>query len=653
MEQPDAAEEGGVQPSAACFRALIERSFDALALIGADGIILYASPSTSRILGYTPAELVGRPALESMHPDDLPRMAELFAQLVQSPGRSITSPYRYRHKDGSWRWLEGTGTNLLGEPAVRAIVANYRDITEQRRTVEALQAHTHGLQEQQKWLEALVDLLPVPTLLIEPGTARVMFANRAADAMAGGEFPKGKPAEEYHTVYHGTDARGQRIPDEQMPGVRAARGERLDGFEMDWHTPAGKRSLLVYGDTLPTMHGHPGMTVVMFQDVSRLKQAETELRRANQAKDEFLAMLAHELRGPLAPISNGMHLLRLPEVDARDREQTGAMVERQLRHLTRLVDDLLDVSRLTRGKVRLKQERLDLARLVRGEQEWAGKTALQAGLDLAVQTPETPVWVLGDTHRLVQVVAGLLDNAVKFTDRGGRVEVRLSVLEGQAVLRVADTGVGMEAEMLARLFEPFSQADRSLHRTRGGLGLGLALARGLVELHGGTIRAHSAGPGRGTEIIVRLPVQPEPPALTGPARVAARQSSRLRILIVEDNRDAADSLRLLLELAGHQVRVAYAGLPGVETARAWQPDAVICDIGLPGLDGFGVARRLREQPETARARLIAITGYGSDEDRRRARESGFDHFFTKPADPVDLQQVLAGSAEPPGQEMPA
>jgi PAS domain S-box-containing protein len=640
MEQPgETASGAGVQPSAACFRALIEHSFDALALIGADGIILYASPSTTRILGYAPGELIGRHALEPLHPDDLPRMAELLAQLVQSPGRSSTAPCRYRHKDGSWRWIEGTGTNLLDEPSVRAIVANYRDVTEQRRAVESLEALTRSLQEQERWLEALVDLLPVPTLLIEPGTARVLFANRAADVMAGGEFPKGRPAEEYHTVYHCTDAQGRRIPDEQMPGVRAARGERLAGFEMDWHLSAGKRSLLVHADTLPAMHGHPAMAVVMFQDVGHLKQAEADLRRASQAKDEFLAMLAHELRNPLAPIFNGLHLLRLA-AQAQEREQVGTMVERQVRHLARLIDDLLDVSRLTRGKVRLQQERLDLARVARAAVEDHRPAAAQAGLELAVQTPETPVWVRGDAHRLLQVVGGLLDNAIKFTDRGGRVEVRLAVEGGQAVLRVTDTGLGMEPEMLARLFEPFSQADRSLHRSRGGLGLGLALARGLVELHGGTIRAHSAGPGRGAEFVVGLPVQPEPPALAGPVQEARHGGQPLRILIVEDNRDAADSLRLLLEVAGHQVRVAYAGLPGVEVARAWRPDAVICDIGLPGLDGYGVARRLRQHPETARAQLIAVTGYGSEEDRRRARESGFDHFFTKPADPAELQEVL-------------
>jgi PAS domain S-box-containing protein len=378
-------------------------------------------------------------------------------------------------------------------------------------------------------------------------------------------------------------------------------------------------------------------------DVTDRKAAEEALREADRRKDEFLAMLAHELRNPLAPLLNGLHLLRQsetpPEACARARD----MMARQLRHLTHLVNDLLDVSRILRGKVQLRRERLDLARLARTTAEDRRPGLEQAGLALRLEAPETPVWVAGDETRLAQVLTNLLDNAAKFSDGGRHVTVRVRADAGrrQAVLSVRDEGIGIEAEVLPRLFNPFAQADRTLERSRGGLGLGLALVKGLTELHGGEVRAASEGPGRGAEFTVVLPLAPEPEALAARA-VAPRPAARpRRVLVVEDNRDAADSLRLLLGLLGHEVRVAYTGPEGVEAAREWRPDTVVCDIGLPGLDGYGVARELRRGPATARARLLALTGYGHEDDRRRALEAGFDHHLVKPADPEELQRLLA------------
>jgi CheY-like chemotaxis protein len=257
-----------------------------------------------------------------------------------------------------------------------------------------------------------------------------------------------------------------------------------------------------------------------------------------------------------------------------------------------------------------------------------------------------PVWVLGDPTRLAQVLGNLLDNAARFTDPGGRVTVRLAVEagRGQAVLAVRDTGVGIEAGLLPHLFEVFTQADRSLERSRGGLGLGLALVKGLTELHGGEVQASSPGPGRGAEFVVRLPVQPEPAALSNIPAAPGRAPKRLRVLVVEDNQDSADMLQMLLGLFGHEVRVACTGPAGVQAAGEWGPDVVVCDIGLPGLDGYGVAGELRRNPATAKARLIAVTGYGQEEDRRRARQAGFDHHLTKPVNPDALLELLAGAA---------
>jgi PAS domain S-box-containing protein len=393
----------------------------------------------------------------------------------------------------------------------------------------------------------------------------------------------------------------------------------------------------------------------------QLRQRAGELAEAARHKDEFLAMLAHELRNPLGPILNSIHLARQPAATGPILEQALDMMERQTRHLARLLDDLLDVSRITEGRVHLRPERLDLARLVRVTAEDRRHTLEQAGLALTVQAPETPLWVRGDRTRLAQVLNNLLDNAAKFTDRGGRVEVRLAAggatavpaggastadtavaPPGGAVLTVQDTGIGIPAEMLPRLFDVFTQGDRSLDRSRGGLGLGLAVVRGLVELHGGRIEAASGGPGKGAVFSIHLPTESEPAALAqAPSGPPARGGKHLRILVVEDNRDAATSLSLLLESAGHEVKVAHTGPEGVRLGEAWKPDTVLCDIGLPGMDGYDVARALRANPATARARMLALTGYGADEDRERSRQAGFNGHLVKPVDPVELQQILS------------
>jgi DNA-binding response OmpR family regulator/anti-sigma regulatory factor (Ser/Thr protein kinase) len=372
-----------------------------------------------------------------------------------------------------------------------------------------------------------------------------------------------------------------------------------------------------------------------------LRQRAEDLAEANRRRMELQALLAHELRNPLAPILNGLQILRRPGVDPRTREQALEAAERQVRHLSHLLADLLEVSRLELGKLPLRAERLDLGRLVRAAAEDRRPVLEKAGLALRVDVPQTPVWVRGDSTRLTQVLANLLDNS-KFTDPGGRIEVRLEAVaeKRQAVLTVRDTGIGMDAATLHQLFQPFRQADQGLAHSRGGLGLGLWVVKTLVDLYGGQVEAASAGPGRGSTFTVRLPLEPEPGAVAGKPSAEGAPPRRLRIVVIEDNRDAAESLRLLLEVMGHEVAVARTGPEGVQTAARCRPDVVVSDIGLPGLDGYGVARELRCRPETARTRLVALTGYGSEEDRRRSREAGFDVHLCKPADPQELMQLL-------------
>jgi PAS domain S-box-containing protein len=380
---------------------------------------------------------------------------------------------------------------------------------------------------------------------------------------------------------------------------------------------------------------------------AELYERERELRRAaeeaDRRKDEFLAMLGHELRNPLAPIRTGLQLLGWPAVEPAARTRTLEMMDRQVHHLIRLVDDLLDVSRITRGKVELKTEPVDLGEIAARAAEAARPLADARGQVLTVTHAGQPVRVLADPVRLVQVIGNLLHNAVKYTPEGGRICLSVEPAGEAVQVRVADTGAGIPADMLPRVFDLFIQVDRTIDRSEGGLGIGLTLVRSLTEMHGGTVEAFSAGSGKGSEFVVRLPVltahdaRPEP----GPRPGSNGQSgSHRRVLVVDDNRDVADSLADVLRLSGHEVRTLYDGLPVAGEVRAYRPQAVVLDIGLPGMDGYEVARRLRTEfgPELC---LLAVSGYGQDEDRRRAFDAGFDHHLTKPADPAMVAAILA------------
>jgi signal transduction histidine kinase len=376
-------------------------------------------------------------------------------------------------------------------------------------------------------------------------------------------------------------------------------------------------------------------------DIDARRRAEDALREADRRKDDFLATLAHELRNPLAPIRNGLEILRL--TGAPDPRAAGAqaMMERQLAHLVRLVDDLLDVSRITRGKVELRRERVRVRDVVEHAVE-TSRPLVEAGRQLlAVSHAGEPLWVDGDLTRLAQVVSNLLNNAARFTPTGRRIDV-LARREGdQAVIEVRDEGAGIPAETLPRVFELFAQGGHAADRAGGGLGIGLSLARALCELHGGTIDAASPGPGLGSTFTVRLPLAPAPVPADGAATPAARGRAR-RVLVVDDNVDAADSLALLLRLGGHEVATAQDGPAAIEAARRQPPEVVFLDIGLPGMDGYEVARRLRADPATAGTRLVALTGWGADEDRRRSHDAGFDLHLTKPVEAEAIERVLAG-----------
>jgi PAS domain S-box-containing protein len=656
-------------------RLLIQATTDyAIFMLDPQGRVATWNTGAERIKGYRAEEIIGQHFSRFYPPDAVAqgRPAEALRR-AEAEGHVEAEGWRVK-KDGTRFWAnviltalrDGAG-RLVGYSKVT------RDLTERRqreedlrqlnqdlerrvkeRTAdlatsnEALRAEAaerkraeQALRDSEEQFRTLANSIPQLAWMARPD-GHILWYNRrwyeytglAPDQVEGwGWQSLHDPAELPRVLANWQSALARGEPWEDTFPLR-----RHDG-QMRWHL---SRAVPVRDER--------GRVVRWFgtnTDITDRIEMEAALKEAGRRKDQFLAMLAHELRNPLAPVLNGLQVLRLAQADNEVAEQVRGMIERQFRHLTRLVDDLLDVSRITQGKVQIRRERLDLARLVRTTAEDRRPVLEQAGMKLVLEVPEGPVWIAGDPTRLAQVLNNLLDNAAKFRNGGDSVTVRMAVdaARQQAVIDVQDRGMGIEPDLFPRLFDVFAQADRSLDRSRGGLGVGLSVVKGLVELHGGEVHAASGGPGKGARFTIRLPLKDEPPALAeNPAAPLKPAAVPLRILVVEDSRDAADSLRMLLELLGHQVAVAYDGPEGVRRAREWRPDVVLCDIGLPGLDGYGVAGELRHDPTMAATQLIAITGYGQEEDRRRARQAGFDHHLTKPVDPALLQPLLVRTA---------
>ncbi len=378
------------------------------------------------------------------------------------------------------------------------------------------------------------------------------------------------------------------------------------------------------------------------RDITDRKRAEQALKDADRRKDEFLAILAHELRNPLAPIRNALHILRLTAGGNAQATRLNDMIERQVNHMVRLVDDLMEISRITRGKIELRKEQVSLESILRSAMETSRPLIEAAGHQLAFSAHDDSLVVEGDPVRLGQIFANLLNNAAKYTDDGGRIRLAARRDGDWAIVSVQDSGAGIPSEMLPRVFELFTQVERSAARTQGGLGIGLTLVKTLVEMHGGTVEAQSDGHGKGSEFVVKLPLAAMP-ALASAAPHGSRPAGALhhRVLVVDDNRDAAESLGILLGMLGAEVRVALNGPEALESLADYAADVVLLDLGMPGMDGYEVARRIRERHDLADITLIALTGWGQDEDRRRSRQAGFDHHLVKPPDLAKLETLLS------------
>ncbi len=491
----------------------------------------------------------------------------------------------------------------------------------------------------------LLEVIPLAAYTCD-AEGLITFFNELAAAAWGREPKLNDPADHFCGSFRLFSTDGSLMPhNECWMAMALQKNQGFNEREVVVERPDGTQcTVLAYANPIYDESDRLIGAVNILVDITDRKRAEAAERDASRRKSEFLAILAHELRNPLAPIRNGLQIMRLAEDDKAAGAMARAMMERQLGQMARLIDDLLDLSRIANGKIELRKQRIDLMSAVQDAVETSGQLIEAAGHEFTVSVPPRPVYVEADRTRLAQVFANLLNNSAKFTPHGGHVRLAVEQQGSDVVVKVCDNGVGIPVDMLSTIFDMFTQVDHSLERSQGGLGIGLNLVRGLVEMHGGRVEVNSDGPGTGSEFVVRLPV-----SLT-PGREhrqdgkdgCSRCPSSYRILVVDDNRDSADSLSMLLELMGHDTRTAYDGFEAVTTATAFRPEVVLLDIGLPKLNGYDACRRIREQPRGEAVVIIALTGWGQDEDKCRSKEAGFNFHMVKPVDPAALEKLLAG-----------
>ena len=441
---------------------------------------------------------------------------------------------------------------------------------------------------------------------------------------------------------------GTAIPHDDCWMARALRAEQeFNGHEIVIERPDGqRRTVLAHANPIRDGSGKVLGAVNVLVDITDRKQAEAALRIADRSKNEFLAILAHELRNPLAPIRNAVHILNREGALAPESHWALSAIDRQVRQMARLIDDLVDVARITSDRLELRKERVDLGAALRSAIETSGTLLKAGGQEFTVVLPDAPIRLDADLVRLAQAVSNLLNHAAKYTERGGYIWLTAERDGDAAVITVRDTGVGIPAAVLPHVFEMFTQGEQARARTLGGLGIGLTLVKRLVEMHGGTVHAESGGQDKGSTFVIRVPALAEaaPGEHAEPDRPMPMNPPPLRMLIVDDNRDAADSLAMLLRTTGSEIRTAYDGLEALQVASEFRPEVVLLDIGLPKIDGHEVAQRLRHEAWGRRVCLIAVTGWSDESDRARSRAAGFDHHLVKPLDTAHLAQLL-GSVE--------
>ena len=627
--------EAALEVSEIRYRRLFEAARDGILILDVtNGKITDANPFMSELLGYRYDEFIGKELWEIGLFKDVEASQAAFREL-QAQGYLRYDHLPLETATGSRVEVEMV-SNVYQENHDKVIQCNIRDITVRRQGEAALKVSEIRYRR-------LFETAKDGILILDVANGKITDANPFMSELLGYTYDEfiGKELWEIGLFKDIEASRGAFRELQELAYIR------YDHLPLE--TTTGSQ---VEVEMVSNVYQENQDKVIQcnIRDItvrSRLEKHTVEQAQAlgdlNRRKDEFIAMLSHELRNPLAPILSAVHLLRLQGDDNPVREQARAVIERQAGQLGRLIDDLMEVSRIITGRINLHHERLDARGVVERAVESCRPLIDQRKHKLWVSLAPEPIWLQADAARLEQVVVNLLNNAAKYMDKGGHIWLNIQQEGNEAVLRVRDKGAGIAADLLPLIFDLFTQADRTMDRSQGGLGIGLTVVQRLVEMHLGTVEASSPGFGEGSEFIVRLPVLLSPAGQQDSSAIVkdTKSAQIWRMLVVDDNADSADISALLLQALGHEVRVAYSGPTALDTAAEYQPDFVLLDIGLPGMDGYEVARRLRRHPQLGDVWLIAMTGYGQDSDRRRSQEAGIDHHLVKPVDPDKLADLLA------------
>lgn len=639
--------------SEARFRAAVGAVSSLIWTNDADGMMVGEQTGWGNFTGQTYEEYQGYGWSRAVHPEDAQPTIDEW-NLAVAAKRTFVFEHRVRRHDGEWRLCSIRAVPLLNDGGkVREWVGIHTDITEAKLTVERERQLLADTAVANAKFRAFFDqgalfagMMSLDGIILEANLLSCEGCGFTRDRIVGKPFWDGP-------WWSRSPALVERI---RAGSAKAAAGEEFRAELPYFVADGSERVADVIILPIKNEAGHVQFLAPTGIDITerkllemRLRQLAADLSEADRRKDEFLATLAHELRNPLAPIRNGLQILKLAGSTPIVAEKVLAMMERQLSQMVRLVDDLLDVSRISRGKVELRKERIDLATVVQNAVETSLPLIEQQGHSLTVTLPPDPVYLDADATRLAQVFLNLLNNAAKYSEKDGQIWLTAEQQGAEVIVSVKDTGIGISAAHMPRIFELFSQVSTALEKSQGGLGIGLSLVKGLVELQGGTIEARSDGPGKGSEFIVRLPTSTSTstmttlllPSVNGTGTVEPASHPKCRILVVDDNEDATVSLAMMLEIIGHEVCTAHDGEAGVNLAKKYQPDIILMDLGMPRMNGYEAARHIRQETWGTRIILVALTGWGADDDRRKTQDAGFDRHLVKPVEPNALLQLLA------------